>query len=522
MLNIVNKIKYTFTVKIIFLLLFQITILLYCSYNKNAFNVDELCTYLFSNNIYTVWTTPQNFLNKWTTSEYWNNALTVQVSNIFRFDAIYDNNKHDVHPILYYILFHIASAFDIGHFSKYPGLILNIILMCITQIFVYKLVSRLINNKIYSLLCCLIYCLSLCSVNTALILRMYMLLTCICIISIYIHYLIITDNKIILLFYHYIIYTSGILTHYYFFIFGFFISFYVSLYLLLFKRKILIIRYVLASTLSLFTAYFIFPPMYKQIIGGGYRGNEAFNNLLNISIWERISLYLNCINKSFPIYLLLAIIVCIILILIIKYKFLFIISNNILYLRIKNVKNIFKLDTNSIFQIIILLLCFSSFFLISKISAYVDDRYIMPLYPIFIIIFTCFLSKINNKYFIIISLAIIMFSTCYNYKHYSFKWSYNNYSSMLNYFYKYKHDTCIAIIDNKNIWHYISTIKILRNYKEIYVMTSDNIDCKIFNKCSAYTLLIDKNLLKINKFLAENKNIKKIYNDDYVFVYNKF
>ena len=65
------------------------------------------------------------------------------------------------------------ASFTINDFTKWTGLILNIILFSFSNIFIYKISKKIFKNPIYGILACFINGFSLISINTSNYIRMY-------------------------------------------------------------------------------------------------------------------------------------------------------------------------------------------------------------------------------------------------------------------------------------------------------------------------------------------------------------
>ena len=85
----------------------------------------------------------EDFYNKWHTKDYYNDYLTISKEEAWDFKPVYENQKNDVHPPLYYFLLRIAESFHLEEFSKWPGIILNIIILALSTIMVYKIGKKL-------------------------------------------------------------------------------------------------------------------------------------------------------------------------------------------------------------------------------------------------------------------------------------------------------------------------------------------------------------------------------------------
>lgn len=103
----------------------------------------------------------------------------------FDFGSVYYNQVNDVHPPLYYWLFNIASTFARGSFSKWTGLILDglIYLGCVGML--YALVRKLGGGRYNAAAAAVLYGLSAIGLSTMIMIRMYVLLTFLTVVLMY-------------------------------------------------------------------------------------------------------------------------------------------------------------------------------------------------------------------------------------------------------------------------------------------------------------------------------------------------
>ncbi len=147
---------------------------------KNGMFIDEIYTYGLSNSHYAPFLedvaggelegavlTRQDLLD----------YVTVGEDELFDLGSVYYNQVHDVHPPLYYWLFHLASCLTPGVFSKWTGLILDLVLYLLTLIALYRLCLRLFGSRLAALTAVLLYGLSGLGLATMLMIRMYVLIT---------------------------------------------------------------------------------------------------------------------------------------------------------------------------------------------------------------------------------------------------------------------------------------------------------------------------------------------------------
>ena len=161
------------TIILIIIILVQILIRIYFGYQKQYFHMDEMYSYGLMNYNKLNIADNEDFLNKWHNKEYFEDYLEVNNNEIYNIKPVYENQKNDVHPPLYYLLLRISATFTINKFTKWTGILLNITIFIISSIMVYLISKELFKNKIYAVLTTLINGLTLISLNSTLYIRMY-------------------------------------------------------------------------------------------------------------------------------------------------------------------------------------------------------------------------------------------------------------------------------------------------------------------------------------------------------------
>lgn len=110
----------------------------------------------------------EDFYNHWHTKEYFQDYLAVQEDERGDFRPVYENQKNDVHPPLYYLLLRMAMEVAAtrmnlieanvgeagvkveasgGEFSKWPGIILNILFAAVNTVLLFKIIMLLIGGN---------------------------------------------------------------------------------------------------------------------------------------------------------------------------------------------------------------------------------------------------------------------------------------------------------------------------------------------------------------------------------------
>lgn len=132
-----------------------------------------------------------DFYNTWHTNEYYQDYLAVQEKDRGNWGPVYENQKNDVHPPLYYVLLRGVLELAPGEFSKWPGIILNIIIMAGNTILLYLILCKLLvkekNAKYKALVLAGLAGLTVAGVSTAIYIRMYALLTLTVLLTLFLH-----------------------------------------------------------------------------------------------------------------------------------------------------------------------------------------------------------------------------------------------------------------------------------------------------------------------------------------------
>ena len=91
----------------------------------------------------------EDFYNNWHSNKYYENYLSVPKEEIGNYKPVYENQKNDVHPPLYYLLLRFAMNLTPEHFSKWTGIALNIVIYAFITIFMYLFLKELLKEERY-------------------------------------------------------------------------------------------------------------------------------------------------------------------------------------------------------------------------------------------------------------------------------------------------------------------------------------------------------------------------------------
>ena len=389
---------------IVIILIIQTIIFVIAGINKSYIHMDEAYSLGLTNYNKVEIQQNEDFYNTWHNKEYYEDYLSVNDNEKNNFLPVYENQKNDVHPPLYYLFLRIAMQFNIGSFSKWPGIILNIIIYLFITIFMYLILRKLFakseNSQIKSAFLALISSLTLASINNAIYIRMYALSSLNILITTYLHLKLAEKkgNNYKLLVAIGISALVGSLTHYYY-------LFYLAMLFIMFVIKYLkekeykeLAKYIITMIIAGILSLIIFPYSIKHMFLG-YRGKGAINSLLNISeFFIKICQYILIINVYAFNNILFILVVFILGI--------------IIYKKIKKIKLIEK---NKYIKYILYPTIFY-FLLVAMSAPWIELRYMMPICSIiFILIMYLLIMLLKNIVkektlnIIVIVIALLMF-----------------------------------------------------------------------------------------------------------------
>lgn len=358
---------------LLLVLLIQVGIRVYFGNEKAYLQMDEGYSYGLMNYNKVDLMDNENFYETWHRAEYYQDYLSISSEEAFDLKPVYENQKNDVHPPLYYALLRTAASFTIDSFSKWTGIIVNIILFIISTIILYCLAYRILKNKFYALITILINGISIASIDSTVFIRMYALNAL---------------NVILIAYWHIRLYKKellgakelvplaiftvlGSLTHYYYLLFLFILAVMFVIRYIRTKNWKNMIRYVITMIISGILSLVVFPYSFVHIFMG-YRGQGAISSLEHVEkMWNSLGRYLGILNNSCFNGILIVILLGIFFIVIAKL--------------LKNRKVTIHIKNSEIWYIVLPTLIY--FMIVSIVSPYQEVRYIIPICPLIIMLF---------------------------------------------------------------------------------------------------------------------------------------
>ena len=374
--------------------------------NKEYIHMDEAYSLGLANYDKVEIQDSEDFYNKWHNGEYYEDYLAVQDIDVGQYKQVYDNQKNDVHPPIYYLLLRIAMGLSVNNYSKWPGIILNMIIYIFITIFMYLILQKLFENRNYykekALILAFVSSITMASLTNVIYIRMYALSALNILITTYLHMKLIDSEKIKpkLLLSIGISALIGSLTHYYylFYLAMLYVTFVIK-YIKEKKYKDLIyytITICIAGALSLI----IFPYSIQHMFFG-YRGQGVISKLTNVPEFAKsIADYLAKVNK-FAFNNLMTVIILEI-------------AGFTIYKLIQKQK-IMKEKNKYINHILISMLFY--FGLVAVASPWIELRYIMPICGLIFVVtiyyyeqIVCKFSEKTNNIIMIVTLVIVLIS----------------------------------------------------------------------------------------------------------------
>ena len=519
--NIMSKPKAdtAFKIMLIITIVLQLAVALCFCMQKQGFHYDENYSYYSSNVTYGLNPPDGDWLSGSTIAE----EFCITPGMGFNFPLVAQMQSFDVHPPVYYFLLNIICSLSSGIFSKWQGLILNLIFFVISELLIIAIADKVGNkNKAITWFSLALFGFSPAIISGITFIRMYMLLTSECMALILLHMNMLTDIKnsgSLSRFAKYLVQIAvtvyiGFLTHYYFAVFAFFVAAFTTLYLF-FSKNTRKTSYIYAITViaSLLSAVLSYPASLRHIFRG-YRGTEAmgaFFDMNNLS--DRMGLFVGLIDDyvlNHTFYILLLIIL-------------------LAYVQVRFMNK--RVSPNLCFGLsFITAVGYFAIVMKTALMNYEEAvRYEMPIYGLLIILIVVSLYGLltDTSYVaegdsrnraipkvicgIILAITLVMqLKGLYDGK---VLFLYPEEKKEIEFATEHKDDDIIYVYDNNNKWKMWDNAHELEQYNRIYCIEMnhergiDNRELLESGHAYAYVMRYDAGEKLINKFIEDNPNI---------------
>lgn len=282
---------------LVLIIVVQTIVYILAGMGKQYFHMDEMYSYGLSNYDRVQIYENDDFYNNWHDAAYYKDYIVVNEDERGDLAPVYNNQRDDVHPPLYYLLLRLGMELTPGEFTKWSGIIINIVAFAVNSFFMYLIVERLVRKQplkeVLAFAITLVVALSLASISTVMYIRMYAMLTMFVTITLWLH-LKLAESKQLewkLLVPIAVVALLGVLTQYYY------VFYLLPLFIMM------VVRYARASRTKELWAYVgvlavaavvsiaIWPYSIKHMFFG-YRGVGVMGNLLNFAhLGEQVGVF---------------------------------------------------------------------------------------------------------------------------------------------------------------------------------------------------------------------------------------
>lgn len=448
---------------------------------------------------------PENEPPTWKTREYVQEYMTLTKDNYFNIKSIYNNQKMDNHPPLFYVLVHFSAILFSGEFTKYTIFLVNIIMYVLSCLIIVKLL-KLINKENIIIGTLIFYGLSIGTISMVLYQRMYMTLTFFILLYFYYNIKVYKnefniDKKLIIKLG--ITTVLGFLTQYFFAIYASIIFLIMIIKMAKVKNKKAILKYVAVHIICAVVGILLFIPSILHLLFS----DRGISNFGNSNYLTNLGTYIKHLTYAFSITELNMILFIVLLVFFIKKTYL-----------------CKKADER--FVVLVAIVPSIIYFLITvKLTSYQELRYIMPVVPFIVIsLFIILDILIRTKFKNVIIMGISILATLNGLIFSKPKFLYEEYSEFLRIAKQNSKKSYVYIYDN--FFNHMKNIPEMMIYeKTLIINTNKNeldylIENEELNKEESYILSI-KSYMNNNEIIEKIKtntpfkNITELYISDY-------
>ena len=404
---------------LVILIILQIVNIIFWGTKKEGYHIDEVFSYGLSNGYYNPFPyyETDDYFMVWHDVEFFTDYVMVPTEHRFAYDSVWYNQAADVHPPLFYAVLHTVCSFFPETFSNWYAISVNIAFSVLNIILLYKIACFVFKEKKErALLVCAAYGFSAGCVSNAVYIRMYVMVTFFVLLFTLLHACIYERRKY-KVFFTLIALTTflGTLTHYYFYVFAFFVSAFFCLYALFKKKWKALLGYVISMFGGIGASILVFPSALEHVFSG-YRGTEAVDNLANGNWLSKVSEYITYVNLELLggnlRYIVLIVAVAVVVLGIKNFS------------TIKNIKferdaigyywhGFWRVIQKEYANISFIVAAIAYAVLVASMSTISANRYIFPLYPLIVLYITWFTSGLVGQLMTKKGTAFAILSVCW-------------------------------------------------------------------------------------------------------------
>ena len=331
----------------------------------------------------------------WITSGQFRDYVTVDGSDAFDYLSVYFNVKDDNHPPVHFMLLHTMSSLFPGTLSPWLGCAINLICVGITLWLLLRLGRQLSEifgmeeqGRLLGILAVLLYGLSTGALASVLLIRMYCLLSCLCVALLSMHvekwkeHGFDRSNKGLIA-----ITVLGFLTQYFFLFYCILLAAVTAAGLLCSKRMRELWIYIRSMVVAAVIGLVLFPFAIADVFSSG-RGVEALDNLASgfAGYGARLLAFARILADRTVGDLLLGAgcVTAVVLAVVLWYR------------RHRGQELSMSREVRGILCMLIIPVV-GYYLLASRMSPYLVDRYVMPMFPMIALLFALLLCCLGKR-----------------------------------------------------------------------------------------------------------------------------
>lgn len=465
------KSKGSFLGKLIYFLF--LTLIIIALSQKCNYQVDEIWTYGLSNQYGSFVLNVSNGEKYEPGEKPFLEFLTVRPEHRFDYANVWYNQSNDVHPPFYYLLVHTICSFFPKQFSPWFAGVVNIFFALLTLLVLRKISRFYLDSSILVDIISLAYVLSAGILHSTTFLRMYVVAMFWVTFLTYCFIKRINNkfrNEKFFLVITSIVTLLGALTHYYCLLYSVLMFILYLFYLIIVKKYKETSYFCFAMLDTAIITYLIFPAMMYHVFFTN-RGQEVLINAKNISdSLTRIKHFYLIIDQQLFGNMGLILILTVIALYLYILKF-----------RKKDLRlHCYSENQKCISYIFLCLPAFLYFIVVSKISAFVTDRYLFPIYTItFCAVIFTFVNllrslRLPKNVGAIVAIFVLTIITIGSWINCKWEYLYLNSRDLLKELDAYSPVECVSVYANN--WEILPLFIESKKYKSIQFISANNGD----------------------------------------------
>ncbi len=288
----------------VYMILFiSLLVNIWFGFQKAGFHEDEYYTYYSSNRSLGLYQPDR----EWQVRQTILDEFAVKEGEGFNYGLVKLVQSWDVHPPIYYYLFHTACSITPGLFTKWSGLVVNLISFVISFIVFWLLMRRLGVPYYVQIMTLIFWGINPMTISCNMLIRMYALLTVAIFLCAFVHVRLMQEYydyegsvKTFITMYllpMMVVSYLGFLVQYFYLFFFVSIGFAYTMWLIFANKDIKNAAiYVCSCVVSLGLAVITYPASLSHMFGG-YRGSDASGSLFDLqNTGIRLSFFVGLLN----------------------------------------------------------------------------------------------------------------------------------------------------------------------------------------------------------------------------------